>query len=57
MIAVLTAAPAGCPSLVNASEHDPVTEPERFPALAGSSWKSLPEPLKSLDCLASIPHW
>jgi hypothetical protein len=52
------ALPAGCPSLVNASEHDPVTEPERFPALAGSSWKSLPGgPLKSLDCFAWIPHW
>jgi hypothetical protein len=52
-----TAVLAGCPSLVNASEHDPVSVPERFPALAGSSWKSLPEPLKSFACLASIPHW
>ena len=36
---------------------DPVNVPERFPALLGSSWKSLPVPLKSFDCLASIPHW
>lgn len=48
----------GSPSAVKASEHDVVTEPERFGALAGSSWKSLPgRPLKSFDCLASIPHW
>jgi len=32
-------------------EIDPVR-----PVLAGSSWKSLPAPLKSFDCLASIPH-
>src|SRR6266550_8466205 len=52
-----TPVPAGCPSLVNASEHDPDSEPERFPSLAGSRWKSLPgRPLKSFDCLTSIPH-
>jgi hypothetical protein len=55
VITALTTVLAG--SVVNASEHDPVTEPERFPALAGSSRKLLPEPLKSFDCLASIPHW
>jgi hypothetical protein len=32
-------------------EIDPVR-----PTLAGSSWKSLPLPLKSFDCLAFIPH-
>jgi hypothetical protein len=48
---------AGSPSAVKASEHDLVTEPERFPALAGSSRKALPVPLKSFDCLAAIPHW
>jgi hypothetical protein len=36
--------------------HDPVNVPVRFPALLGSSWKSLPEPLKLFDCLAAIPH-
>jgi hypothetical protein len=36
--------------------HDPVNVPERFPALLGSSWKLLPEPLKLFDCLAAIPH-
>jgi hypothetical protein len=35
---------------------DPVNVPERFPALLGSSWKSLPVPLKLFDCLALIPH-
>jgi hypothetical protein len=57
VITALTAVSAGSPSLVNASEHDPATEPARFPALAGSSWKSLPVPLKSFDCLALMPHW
>jgi hypothetical protein len=51
----------GWPSLVNASEHDPVTEPERLLEFAESSWKLLPGgPLKSFDCLpwiAPIPHW
>src|SRR5215510_5267433 len=56
VIAALTAVSVGCPSLVNASEHDPASVPERFPALAGSSWKSLPVPLKLFDCLAAIPH-
>src|SRR5262249_4523518 len=52
-----TTAPVGWPSLVNASEHVPVTAPERFPALAGSIWKLLPgRPLKSFDCLTCIPH-
>ena len=37
--------------------HDPVAVPERFGTLWGSIWKSLPEPLKSFDCLAFIPHW
>jgi hypothetical protein len=40
-----------------ATVHDPVSVPERFPALSGSSWKLLPEPLKLFDCLAAIPHW
>src|SRR5262245_11979915 len=44
-----TAVTVGCPSRVNASEHDPITVPEG--SLAGSGWKSLPEPLKSFDCL------
>jgi hypothetical protein len=35
----------------------PVSVPLRLLALLGSSWKSLPVPLKSFDCLASIPHW
>jgi hypothetical protein len=42
---------------MNASEHEPVAEPEMLAVLAGSSWKSLPVPLKSFDCLAWIPHW
>jgi len=41
---------------VDVHDPDPVIVPERFPALAGSSWKSLPLPLKSFDCLAFIPH-
>jgi hypothetical protein len=54
---VLAAVPAGCPSFVNASEHVPASVPWRFPALAGSGWKLLPgRPLKSFDCLTSIPH-
>jgi hypothetical protein len=53
----LTTVPVGCPSLVNASEHDPDGVPDRFPALLGSTWKSLPgRPLKSFDCLTSIAH-
>lgn len=36
---------------------DPVNVPERPALLAVSSWKSLPVPLKSFDCLASIPQW
>ena len=32
-----------------------VIDPVR-PVLAESSWKSLPVPLKSFDCLASTPH-
>ena len=57
VITALTMVLAGCPSLVNASEHDPASVPERFPALAGSSRKSLPGgPLKLFDCLAAIPH-
>jgi hypothetical protein len=55
VITELAAAVAGGP--VNASEHDPAGVPERFPALAGSSWKSLPVPLKLFDCLAATPHW
>lgn len=47
---------AGCPA-VNDSEQDPVSVPERFPAPAGSSWKSLPVPRKLFDCLASSVHW
>jgi hypothetical protein len=52
-VAVLLGSP------LNFRKHDPVpvTVPERFPVLAGSSWKSLPIPLKSFDCLASTPHW
>jgi hypothetical protein len=38
-----------------AIEHDPVTVTETA-LVAGSSWKSLPVPLKSFDCLAAIPH-
>ena len=34
----------------------PVSVPDRT-LLAVSSVKSLPEPLKSFDCLAFIPHW
>jgi hypothetical protein len=37
--------------------HDPMTVPERFGMLWGSSWKLLPEPLKLFDCLAWIFHW
>jgi hypothetical protein len=36
--------------------HDPVSVPLRLLALLGSSWKLLPVPLKSFDCLAAIPH-
>jgi hypothetical protein len=34
----------------------PVSVPERV-LFAVSSTKSLPGPLNSFDCLASIPHW
>jgi hypothetical protein len=56
VITELAAVVAGGP--VKASEHDsvPVSVPERFPVLAGSSWKSLPLPLKSFACLPSTPH-
>src|SRR5579862_1606386 len=37
-----TVVPAGSPSLVKASEQVPASEPDRWGALAGSSWKSLP---------------
>src|SRR5215831_14450190 len=37
VITAPAAVAAGWPSVVNASDNDPVSVPERFPALAGSS--------------------
>src|SRR5258708_13590053 len=53
VITAPTAVLAG--SLGNASEHDPVSGPQRVPAPPGSSWKSLPVPLKPSASLAPTP--